>query len=109
MNGLAAMVIILSPSGLLDIPLWFFAAGVSAYLVCRRTMKQHLMVGIKTAALSIVLGVVMIPTFPTLELPQIVAVLICYFVGSVVGAYYALKQQLRVEKPTDSTPSTIEP
>jgi uncharacterized membrane protein YoaK (UPF0700 family) len=108
MNGLAAMVIFLSPSGLLSIPLWFFAAGVSAYLVCRRATKQHLIVGIKTAAVSIVLGVVMIPTFSTLEISQIITVLICYFVGSVVGAYYALKQQLRIEKPTTLTPPAAE-
>ncbi len=109
MNGLAAMVLLLSQSGLLYIPLWFFSAGISAYLVCRRTTKQYLMVGIKIAALSIVLGVVIIPTFVSLELPQIVTVLICYFVGSVVGAYYALKQQLSMKKPTASNPTTVEP
>jgi len=113
MNGLATMAlyvaVYLSLIEFLLIPLWFLAAGVSAYLVCRRTTKQHLMVGIKTAVLSIVVGVVMLPTFGSLELPQIVMVLICYLVGSFGGAYYALKQQMRMEKPTNATPFKVEP
>ncbi len=101
-NGLASVAIYLSLFEpffeLALIPLWCISAGVATYLVCMRTTRQHLLTGVKTAAVSIILGVLLVPTLKGLNLGSILVVLACFFVGSVGGAYYALREQLRRRK-----------
>jgi len=101
-NGLATMAIYLAAwepfFQYLLIILWFIAAGVSSYLVCMRTSKQHLLVGAKTAVASIALGVVMIPTLQGLDLFILAQILVCYLIGSIGGAYYALREQIKRQK-----------
>ncbi len=112
-NGLATMAIYLAAYEpffqYLLIPLWFLAAGVSAYLVCMRTSKEHLLVGAKTAVVSIAVGVVMIPTLQGLELGILALILVCFLLGSIGGAYYALREQLKRQKLAASAPPPTPP
>jgi uncharacterized membrane protein HdeD (DUF308 family) len=111
-NGLAVIAIYLAAWALifqyLLIPLWFAAAGVSTYLVCMRTTKNHLLTGAKTAILSIVLGFLMFPTL-SLNLGILGLVLVCYLVGSIGGAYYALRAQLKLKRKAAIKPPAVEP
>jgi uncharacterized membrane protein HdeD (DUF308 family) len=112
-NGLAVIAIYLAALALifqyLLIPLWFAAAGVSTYLVCMRTTKNHLLTGAKTAVLSIILGFFMVPTLQSLDLGILGLVLVCYLLGSIGGAYYALKAQLKMKRKAAMTPPAVEP
>ena len=78
-NGLASIAIYLAVFELFFeltlIPLWCLSAGVATYLVCMRTTRQHLLTGAKTAAVSIILGVLIVPTLQGLDLESILVVL----------------------------------
>jgi ABC-type transport system involved in cytochrome c biogenesis permease component len=63
-----------------------------------RTTRQHLLTGVKTAAVSTILGVPLIPLLQRLDLGNILVILACFFVGSIGGAYSALRTQLRRRK-----------
>jgi uncharacterized membrane-anchored protein len=110
-NGLASVAIYLAVFEplfeLALIPLWCLSAGVATYLVCMRTTRQHLLTGAKTAVVSIVLGVLIVPILQGLDLGSILVVLACFFVGSVGGAYYALRTQLRRKKHIASPPHAV--
>jgi len=112
-NGLAMIAIYLAAWELifqyLLIPLWFVAAGVSAYLVCMRTSKNHLVTGAKTAVFSIILGFFMVPTLQSLDFGVLGLVLVCYLVGSIGGSYFALRKQLKMKSKAAMKPSTVEP
>ena len=112
-NGLATMALYLAAYEpffqLLLIPLWCFSAGVATYLVCMRTSKGHLLIGVKTAVLSVVFGVVIIPTLENLDLGQLLIVLVCFLVGAFGGAFYALRGQLKQPKKVPAPPSAAEP
>jgi hypothetical protein len=112
-NGLATIAIYLAAWELLFqyllIPLWFLSAGVSTYLVCMRTTKNHLVTGGKTALLSIVIGFLMVPTLQSIDLGSLALILICYLIGSIGGAYYALREQLKRKKKAALSPPAVEP
>ena len=112
-NGLAMIAIYLAAWELifqyLLIPLWFVAAGVSAYFVCMRTSKNHLVTGAKTAVFSIILGFFMVPTLQSLDFGVLGLVLVCYLVGSIGGSYFALRKQLKMKSKAAMKPSTLEP
>jgi hypothetical protein len=90
------------------IPLWFLAAGISTYLVCMRTTKNHLLTGAKTAVLSIVTGFFMVPTLQSLEFGTLFMIFICYLIGSIGGAYYALREQLKRKPKVTISPTKAE-
>ena len=81
----------------------FIAAGtVSAYLVCKRTTKGHLGVGIKTALSSWLITVLILFSFGLdLGTYQIVILLICFVLGGLAAAYISLKNRFRkpIHKP----------
>jgi len=112
-NGLSMVAVYLAAWEILFqylmIPLWFVAAGVSAYLVCMRTTKNHLVTGAKMAVLAIILGFFMVPTLQGLELGILAWILICYIIGSIGGAYYALRMQLNMKKKAAKSPPNVEP
>jgi uncharacterized membrane protein HdeD (DUF308 family) len=112
-NGLGTMAIYLAAFEpffqYLLIPLWCLAAAVSTYLVCMRTTKDHLLTGVKAAVVSIALGVVMVPTMQGLEISSLVLIFVCFLIGSIIGAYYALREQLNRKKQAAIPPSTVEP
>jgi uncharacterized membrane protein HdeD (DUF308 family) len=112
-NGLGTMAIYLAAFEpffqYLLIPLWCLAAAISTYLVCMRTSKDHLLTGVKTAVVSIALGVIMVPTMQGLELGSLVLILGCFLLGSIIGAYYALREQLKRKKQAMVPPPIVEP
>ncbi len=112
-NGLASMVIYLALFEpffqYLLIPLWCLSAGIATYLVCMRTSKQHLITGAKTVVISIVIGVFMIPTLEGLELGSLILIIVCFIIGGIGGAYYALREQLKRKKQSAVPPPTVEP
>ena len=112
-NGLATVAIYLAAWELLFqyllIPLWVVSAAVATYLVCMRTTSNHLITGAKTAVVSIAIGFIMVPVMQSLDWGSIALVLICYLMGSIGGAYYALNTQLKAKKKAAITPQNIEP
>ena len=66
-NGLASVAIYLAAFHVLlpvysSSPSGSSPRAIATYLVCMRTSKQHLLTGAKTAVVSIILGVIMVPT-----------------------------------------------
>lgn len=112
-NGLATVAIYLAAWELLFqyllIPLWVVSAAVATYLVCMRTTSNHLVTGAKTAVVSIAIGFIMVPVMQSLDWGSIALILICYLAGSIGGAYYALKTQLKAKKKAAMTPQNVEP
>jgi hypothetical protein len=56
-----------------------------------------------------VLGVIMGPLFEGLDLGKILLILVCFFIGGIGGAYYALRRQLRIGKLPVTPPPTTQP
>ena len=112
-NGLASVAIYLAVFHVFFqytlIPFWVLSSGIATYLVCMRTSTQHLLTGAKTAVVSIILGVIIVPTLQGLDLGSILLLLVCFFIGSIGGAYYALRTQLRRKKHTESPPLAVGP
>jgi hypothetical protein len=112
-NGLAMVAVYLAAWEILFqyllIPLWFIASGVSAYLVCMRTTRNHLVTGGKMAVLAIIMGFFMVPTLQNVDLSSLVLILVSYIVGSVGGAYYALRTQLKMKKKAALSLAHVEP
>jgi len=112
-NSLATMAIYLADwepfFQYLLLPLWCLAAGVSTYLVCMRTSTKHLITGAKTAVLSIIIGFIMVPVLQNFDLGILAIILICYLVGSIGGAYYSLREQLKLKKKATMSPPAVEP
>ena len=67
------------------------------------------MTGVKAAVSSIALGVVMMPTMQGLEIGSLILIFACFLIGSIIGAYYALREQLKRKKQAAIPPSTVEP
>ena len=112
-NGLASVAIYLAVFHVFFqytlIPFWVLSAGIATYLVCMRTSTQHLLTGAKTAVVSIILGVIMVPTLQGLNLGSILLLLVCFFIGSIGGAYYALREQLKRKKQPPTPIPPVEP
>jgi len=86
----------------LEWPVFIAFSTVSAYLVCKRTTRGHLGVGVKTALSSWLVTVLLLFSFGLeLEVYQIVILLICFVLGGLVAAYLALKDRFRkpIRKP----------
>ena len=78
------------------------ASAASTYLVCRRTTRGQLGVGIKTALFSLVMTVLILLSFGLdLNTDFLIQLIIGYLFGSMVAAYLALRSRLRksVQKP----------
>jgi predicted membrane channel-forming protein YqfA (hemolysin III family) len=112
-NGLATVAIYLAAweklFEYLLLPLWVVSAAVATYLVCMRATSNHLVTGAKTALVSILIGFVMVPVMQSLDFASIALILICYLIGSIGGAYYALREQLKRKKQAATPPPTVEP
>lgn len=74
----------------------YIAAGfTSSYLVCLRAEREHLIVGLKTTLLAWILSILFmfsLPQNPNWSFP--IALLICLTMGSIAGAYLALKRRM---------------
>jgi len=83
-------------------PVFIAASAVSAYLVCKRTTRGHLGVGVKTALSSWLVTVLILLSFGLeLDMNLIIILLICFVLGGLAAAYIALKDRFRkpIRKP----------
>jgi len=88
-----APIIILANASYL---IYLVAGFTSSYLVCLRAERRHLIVGLKTALLSWLLSILFMLSFsPKPDWGFSTALLICLIMGSVAGAYLALKRRIR--------------
>ena len=85
------------------IPVYCLGSALSAYFVCQRTSKQHLVVGAKTAIVTFFLGIFMIG-FTDFNIDLLILLFVCYLVGGVGGSYLALKKQLDRGKTISAAP-----
>jgi small-conductance mechanosensitive channel len=78
------------------------ASAASTHLVCKRTTRGQLGVGIKTALFSWVMTMLILLSFGLeLNTDFMIQLIIGYLFGSMVAAYLALRSRLRksVQKP----------
>ena len=92
---------------ILSIPIYAAAGFIASYLVCKRTSKQHLSVGLKTALGSSLFSFFMIWSIATeINLGTVILLILCYLVGGILAAYITLRQHLKKTKTeVESTPS----
>lgn len=81
--------------------IYIFAGYFASRQVVKRTEKEHLKVGLKTAGYSTIMGLLIIYTManePTMGLAVTLGV--CYVAGSIIGSYMEIRarlQRLRAE------------
>lgn len=83
-------------------PFFIAASAASAYLVCKRTTRGQLGVGIKTALASWLMTVLILLSFGlVLEMDILITFFISFVLGGLAAAYLALRTRLRkpVHKP----------
>jgi hypothetical protein len=76
--------------------IYIFAGYISTRQVVKRTGKEHLKIGFKTAGYSSIMGLLIIFTLtkePTMNFAIILAV--CYFAGSILASYLELRARIR--------------
>ena len=78
-------------------------SAATSYLVCRKTDSGHLNVGLKLALVDFLFSITFMLSMAEPSVGLLVTLLICFFAGSILGAYLALKTRLR--RP----PKKIEP
>jgi hypothetical protein len=62
-------------------------SGLSSYIVCRRTSRGHLGVGMRTSLSSWLFSVFILISFAfDLDLNLLIILLVCYTIGGVGGA-----------------------
>ena len=78
----------------------YIAIGILAsFLVCRRTSSRHISVALKLVAIEWIFSLVMIMSYldqPTTGMA--LALLVCFLMGGIAGAYITLRSQLRRRK-----------
>ena len=70
-------------------------SAVTSFLVCRRASSGHLNVGLKLAIVDFVFSITFMLSMVDPSVGLLVTLLICFFSGSFLGAYLALKSKLR--------------
>lgn len=74
------------------VPMLVVLSGISTYIVCMKTSKDHINIGIRTALSSWLISVLFFLTVSFyFDLNILLILLICYVVGGLGGAYIALK------------------
>jgi hypothetical protein len=75
----------------------FFIAGLTAsYLVCTRTLKGHLGVGVKSAGVNWAISIFIVIPLASTEVGGLsIALLACYLTGGIISAYIALNVRIR--------------
>ncbi|MBN2335684.1 hypothetical protein JXL21_08995 [Candidatus Bathyarchaeota archaeon] len=74
---------------------FIFGGYISSRQVCKRAEEKHLLVGLKLAAASWVMGILIMFTLaPDPDFRLIVALLICFAAGGVLGGYMAVRANL---------------
>ncbi|OGD55716.1 hypothetical protein A3K81_04430 [Candidatus Bathyarchaeota archaeon RBG_13_60_20] len=87
------------PAALLaDLSYVVYVAGAyyASRQVCKRADEKHLIVGLKLAAASWVMGVLIMFTLaPEPDGPLMLALLLCFAAGGILGGYITVKAQLK--------------
>ena len=92
-------------------PVFIAASAVSTYLVCKRTTRGHLAVGVKTALSSWLVTVLILLSFGLeLDISLILILLVCFVLGGLVAAYITLKDRFRkpIHKPESKPDVALE-
>ena len=87
------------PAALLaDLSYIVYIAGAyyASRQVCKRADEKHLIAGLKLAAASWVMGILITFTLaPEPSVPLMLALLVCFAAGCTLGGYMAVKARLR--------------
>jgi hypothetical protein len=74
-------------------PVLVVLSGISSYIVCMKTSRDHLIIGVRTALSSWLFSVLFLLTFAfDFDLSFLLTLLVCYIVGGLGSAYIALKK-----------------
>ena len=83
--------------------IYVFAGYISARQVTKRSKKEHLKAGLKTAGYSSIMGLLIISTMTSESgMGLAITLAVCYFAGSILGSYMELKARLNRLKPEAS-------
>jgi len=88
----------LSPAILADLSyvMYLVAGGLASYLVCKRAYSRHIVVAFRLVAIEWVFTVMlMLSMAAEPSIGMAVALLICFTMSGIAGAYLALRSQLR--------------
>jgi len=82
---------------------FIFGSYLSSRQVCKRAVEKHLLVGLKLAAVAWVMSVfIMFTLAPMPDARLMVALLICFAAGGVLGGYMTLRARLRKRRQASS-------
>jgi hypothetical protein len=85
------------PRFLVDISyvIYVLAGYLAARQVTKRTTREHLKAGLKTAAYSTIMGLLILSTMNSGQTLSLAITLgICYFAGGILGSYMAIRVRL---------------
>lgn len=82
---------------------FIFGGYISSRQVCKRADEKHLLVGLKLAAVSWVMGIfIMFTLAPMPDVRLMAALLICFAAGGVLGGYMTVRVRLRRRRQASS-------
>jgi hypothetical protein len=82
---------------------FIFGGYISSRQVCKRADDKHLLVGIKLAAVSWIMGIfIMLTLAPMPDTGLTVALLICFVAGGVLGGYMTVRDRLKRRRQESS-------
>jgi len=82
---------------------FIFGGYISSRQVCKRADEKHLLVGLKLAAVSWVMGIfIMFTLAPMPDVRLMAALLICFAAGGVLGGYMTVRARLRRRRQASS-------
>ncbi|HUV34291.1 MAG TPA: hypothetical protein VMW22_05130 [Candidatus Desulfaltia sp.] len=83
--------------------IFIFGGYISSRQVCKRADEKHLLVGLKLAVVSWVMGIfIMFTLAPMPDARLMVALLICFAAGGVLGGYMTVRARLRKRRQASS-------
>ena len=82
---------------------FIFGGYISSRQVCKRADEKHLLVGLKLAAVSWVMGIfIMFTLAPMPDVRLMMALLICFAAGGALGGYMTVRARLRSRRQVSS-------
>jgi len=94
----------------LSVVAYVLAGFAPSWFICRRTSKQHLLVGAKAAVAAWVITLFMLFSLASeLSLTFVSVLLVCYLIGSLAASYLSLKKQIREKAEGESLPKAEYP
>lgn len=88
--------------------IYLSGGAVASYLVCKRAASGHLVVGIKVAGVSWLISLVLLLSNVAEPTPGLaLALLVCFMMGGIAGAYLALRSRLRSLRVQAGAPEEV--